>query len=118
MPVKKSVAEVFNVHEQCASASVADGTCIALTFHPGHSVIGSRWAVVYFKDGAEMVTDKAASWYDNKHKTFTGSKRDAETIATAKQWVQETFHVDIDWVRNKTGDFVPRSVNERWPIRK
>ena len=88
-----------------------------ITYAARHSVIPSRWVVCRYIDGQEVKTDPKAGWYDYGRKTFSVHAGKPEGLQVALAWVKEQFKKE-DFVRNRSGDYVEREVNTRFPIPK
>ena len=122
------VMTIINTYDQCTAAG---GDRIAICYYGSTHGRGSRGAhfqVIRYKDGQDIVTNPDAAFYDYGHKTFhvneLGKNRAAnfwarkqQTLAEAVAWVKEKYG-KADFVRNRSGDFVEREVNEKFPIPK
>lgn len=120
--------QILNTWDQLKRAAASGferQKLVAISYHhPDHSnsrdVSTYKWSVwsPFFK------TDPDASWYDNDSKTFglplNGTKhheRKATALTAAMNWANEKYG-PYNWVRNQQGDYVPKEVNDRFPLRK
>lgn len=58
-------------------------------------------------------TDKDAHFSNYGAKSFTGNKK--ESLPRATEWAVKTYG-ELNFVRNKLGDYVPKVVNDNFPI--
>lgn len=69
-------------------------------------------------------TDPNAPWYDYGHKTFSlgvngdsHKQRKDTALSNATAWAAEQYGV-TQWAKNRQGDYVPKEINDNFPIRK
>lgn len=83
----------------------------------------SKWSVLRLVDGKERLTDKSAHFLDHGRKAFHAfpiRERKAPALQEALVWAKNNFpqHALKVYVRNRMGDMVEKSVNERFPINR
>lgn len=109
---------IINTHDQL----VAAGRGIALIYHTVHPRDCSvrKWSVYAVMNGKVVRTKSDAPWYDYGQQTFLvgfGLTR-MQVLEKAKQWVATNYAEDGPWVRNRMGDYVPKRINDQFPIPK
>lgn len=104
------------------SQLVCSGGGIAILWRGKFSVIGSQWSIYRINaKGCEIPTDPNTEWFNNGRKTFhVFTKTKKEHLEDAIKWVVENFpeYRDTPWVRNRLGDYVPKEINKKFPIRR
>lgn len=80
----------------------------------------SKWQV----SSPFFQTDPNAPWYDYGNKAFplygngeTPHQRKMNTLAKAQAWAESEYGIK-EWVKNRMGDYVPKEVNDKFPIPK
>lgn len=124
------MSDIINTYEQlrAAAASGFDKRgLIAISYHaPDRSnsrdVSVRKWSVF----SPFFTTAPDAPWYDYGQKVFSlfGARNGAETHAqqkaaalkAAQEWAAQ--YGVTEWARNRLGDYVPKEVNDRFPLRK
>ena len=80
----------------------------------------SKWCVIQIDAaGQEIPTNPKAQWYDYERQCFSYGGRDTRmtALARAKMFAKALLGKEaVDWCRNRMGDYVPRDVNERFPL--
>lgn len=65
-------------------------------------------------------TDGDAAQEDYGMKVFLihGRGQVKSRLEEAQAWVKEIYKEEGPWVRNRRGDYVPRRINQKFPLRK
>lgn len=130
MPKVKVVQEVINTWEQIVEAAGPDGLAVSISWCGkfGRSPLGNYYKLHVRYKGKDRKTDRSENppWWGNGCMMFspydsaTGDKKGAALVAQA--WVKEHLKYPADdadkWVRNKQGDYILKSVNDAYPLRK
>lgn len=118
---------IINTYDQLKAAAEAGfdkGKLVGIGYHApdaanSRDISVKKWSVFspFFK------TDPSASWYDNGRKTFslgfeiTHKQRKDAALALAKTWAEAAFGI-VEWSKNRMGVYVPKEVNDKFPIPK
>jgi hypothetical protein len=107
---------IINTYDQ----NVADGgDRIIISFHAREprAYMPARWVVWRVKNGKIEKTDPNGAWYNYGRKSFTCGSNKKERLAEAIAWVAEKYGAR-EFVRNRTGNYVEKEVNEKFPLPK
>lgn len=102
--------------------SAFGGDRIAISYQAcgdSRSMTVPGWHVWRLKDGKSVATDPKAAWYDYGKKFFSCGNRGSKKtqLAIAMTWARETYG-PREFVRNRSGAYVEKEVNEKFPIPK
>jgi hypothetical protein len=125
MPKVKVVQEVVNTWEQIVEAAGPDGLAVAICWvgRSGRSPIGNYYSVFVRYKGKDRQTDRSPNppWWGQGRMMFHAFDK-KESLAEAIAWVKEHLKYPADdsdkWVRNRMHDYVLKSVNDAYPLRK
>lgn len=117
--------EIINTYDQLCRAG--GGVAIMPSYTGSRTQYFYGWAVYRVNEhGKQIVTDPKAHWSDCGKKVFSASSQQGDTPAersraareAAKQWIAEQGWYNGEWQRNRAQDYVPKDINQRFPIRK
>jgi hypothetical protein len=107
----------------------ASGGGFAIVYMPDRSRerggLCARWQVYRCSgDRADLPTDEHGPWYDYGRKTFVIASTNGQTfhqakraqLEAAKLWLKEHHGLQVEWVRNGLGDYVPAETDRQHPI--
>lgn len=114
---------IVNAYEQLRAAVDAGypkekTLIISYARNGGRSVLPAWWSVgsPFFK------TNPDGAWYEYGRQTFslgfaeqTHSTRKASALKKAQEWAATKYGV-TEWAKNRMGDYIPKEVNDKWPI--
>jgi hypothetical protein len=109
---------LINTHDQLTAAG--GGPAITSIYTPGRDPVFCGWGVYRVNEhGKQVVTDAHAAWYNHGNKVFHTTRGDRmAALQAAKDWVANYLGEPGPWVRNRMRDYVPRHINERFPLVK
>lgn len=107
----------MNTYEQLKKAVEAElitkHQALVISYHkPEYRSVKSNGCAVW---SPFFQTDKNAHWSDYGNKFFIGNKK--ESLPLAMEWAIGTYG-ELNFVRNRMGDYVPKIVNDKFPIPK
>lgn len=114
--------EVVNTWEQLHAART--GTALCWHSKAPRAVIGNYWSIMRVVDGRKIQTDPKGAWYYHGDKAFSGFgnknpdlSRRLAGLEESKDFALETYGDAGPWVRNRMGDYVPKDINDKFPVR-
>lgn len=116
---REAMRPIINTFDQMEACG---GDHVAVSYHsPSPETVEAAkvtvWRVV---NGQEIKTDPNSHWADYGCKTFLVRHplRENKKIVIAKAiaWAKKTFRIRDEFVRNRIGAYVEKSVNEKFPI--
>lgn len=116
---REAIRTIINTFDQMKACG---GDHVAISYHsPEPSRVEPAKVVVWrIVNGQEIKTDPNAHWTDDGCKTFLVRHplREGKKFAIAKAvaWAKKMFRIRDEFVRNRIGDYVEKSVNENFPI--
>lgn len=130
----KTIAEVINTHDQLMHWREAglEKRPVALCVHhsnTGRTSYRDDW-VVY--SPWQRTSDTDEPWYSHGNKHFNrynvsvpdgipsrrlGPEQDKLALQLAIDWANRKYG-PFEWVRNRCGDYVPKELNAKFPIRR
>ncbi len=122
-PPTEAPRRLVNSYDQIKAAG-GDGFVISPIVGPTTSRAERQsytaWAVHRVVRGQTVDTDTNAAWYYHGQKVFLfhfhGGKKTSLELAQA--WVKKQFGFAGPWARNAVFDYVPKAINDKFPIPK
>lgn len=108
-----------NTHDQLRLAG--GGVAIIASYSQGRDSAFNGWSVYRVgADGKQIDTaGKDAPWYHCGKKYFPAQRAGRmDSLESAKAYVRAKGWYDGPWVRNRMYDYVPKAINEQFPLPK
>ena len=109
--------DIINTHDQLTRA----GGGVAIMYRARGKLIVPGWIILRVDAlGQSVVTDERAHWTEYGRKVFLVVDRNSirEKLAEAQTWVAENCGERGPWKRNRAGNYVPKRIDDAFPIRK
>lgn len=115
---------IINTHDQLKANG--GGVAIVPTYTGVRTIHPYGWGIYRVgKDGKAIPTDPNAHWTEYGKKVFphnrhngTPAEQKRASLEAAKAWITEQGWHDGEWTRNQARDYVPKEVNDNFPIAK
>lgn len=120
-----SEREIINTYDQLRAAG--GGVAIIPNYTGTRTQYFHGWAIYRVNgQGKQVITDPDAHWSDYGKRVFstlgqngaTPAERSRQALTAAKQWVAEQGLYNGEWQRNRARDYVPKEINQQFPIRR
>lgn len=116
--------EVINTYDQLVAAG--GGVAIVPTYVGTRTQYPYGWGIWRVNaEGKTLVTDSNAHWSNNGKRIFshtpykgTPAEQKRASLEAAKAWVAEQGWYSGEWKRNRMRDYVPKEINDNFPLRK